>query len=79
MHGLRRSSRVGRGGRIEEGTDRAMKHVRIVTRQVPIKAFWWQWFGPAGTLKTIGKPAIQAAFDAFGAIDPTDASLYPDW
>ncbi|MCP4641745.1 MAG: hypothetical protein GY851_14985 [bacterium] len=52
-----------------------MKHVRIVTKNLPKPAFWWNWFGPTGELKSGGATSFKAAFvnelwGTVGSIDP---------
>ncbi|MBN2308370.1 MAG: hypothetical protein JXR94_05330 [Candidatus Hydrogenedentes bacterium] len=51
-----------------------MKHVRIVTKNLPRTAFWWGWFGPAGELKSSGAKAAYIAelWATIGALDPRD-------
>ena len=52
-----------------------MKHVRRVTKNMPTKAYWWQWFGKSGTLKTGGASSLLAAY--INALWFTDGTLDP--
>ena len=57
-----------------------MKHIHRISREdLPLPAFWWQWFGPLGVLKQVGKPAFGAAAERFGSASITDTRLYPGW
>ena len=52
-----------------------MKHVRIVTKNLPAKAFWWNWFGQTGELKQGGAASAKAAYvnalwNTIGSLDP---------
>jgi hypothetical protein len=62
-----------------------MKHVRIVTKNQPIAAFWWNWFGQFGELKqaqpvSAANPLglsfkglfVNALWNTVGSLDPRD-------
>ncbi len=62
-----------------------MKHVRIVTKNQPISAYWWNWFGQFGELKRAqpvsgANPGglsfkglfVNALWGTVGALDPRD-------
>ena len=42
-----------------------MKHVRIITKNQPISAYWWNWFGQFGELK-LSKPISAYWWNWFG-------------
>lgn len=54
-----------------------MKHVRKVTKSLPVTAFWWNWFGQFGELKQGDANSYKAAYvnalwNTIGSIDPRD-------
>ena len=55
-----------------------MKHIHIVSKHVPLKAYWWNWIWP---VKAIGKPDYLAFLDQVGAVDPRRVGQVPgeDW
>ncbi len=55
-----------------------MKHLKLVTKHVPLKAYWWQWIVP---VKTVGKPAYLAFLAQEGSVDPRRVGQIPgvDW
>ena len=52
-----------------------MKHMRVITKDVPASAFWWQWFGQYGELKSGGADSYAAMlvnilWGIVGSFDP---------
>jgi len=55
-----------------------MKHVRIVTREMPVKAYWWNWIGQYGAIKQTGKPAlVNFLWGHIGSVDPDQVGDLP--
>lgn len=52
-----------------------MKHVRKISKNMPLSAFWWQWFGRFGQLKAGGAASPKAAY--INALFGTDSTLDP--
>jgi hypothetical protein len=48
-----------------------MKHVRVLTKQTPAKAYWWQWYFQ---IKTSGALTafVNALFASPGSLDIRD-------
>lgn len=63
------------GNVVHERVESKMKHVQVVTKSLPIRAFWWTWFGQFGELKSGGAASFKAAF--VNALWNTDGTLDP--
>lgn len=50
-----------------------MKHVKVVTKDVPSSASIFNWFGRRGSLKAVGKPLYSnLLWPSADSIDPVD-------
>lgn len=50
-----------------------MKHMKVISKDIPKSASIFNWFGRRGSLKAVGKPAyVEGLWLSADSIDPSD-------